>query len=150
MSALSDFLNPIQPEEQEIYISSRFVKRDDEGNVLTDEEGKPVLRPFRIRPVTQEENTKITKQATKIKKVNGMSVPELDSLEYGRRLVVAGTVEPDFTNSAMCQQANTLDPLEVPGRLLLAGEYAKLTQAITELSGFGESAAAEIQEAAKN
>lgn len=150
MSALSDFLNPIQPEEQEIYISNRFVKRDDEGNVLTDEDGNPVLRPFRIRPVTQEENTKITKQATKIKKVNGMSVPELDSLEYGRRLVVAGTVEPDFTNSAMCQQANTLDPLEVPGRLLLAGEYAKLTQAITKLSGFGESAAAEIQEAAKN
>ena len=32
-------------------------------------------------------------------------------------------------------QYGTLDPLEVPGRMLLVGEYARLSQAILALSG---------------
>lgn len=146
MSGLSDFLHPVAPEEQEVYISQRFVRHDDDGNVMLDQDNKPVLAPFRIRPVAQEVNDAITKAATKTKTVKGQTVRELDGVEYNRRLIVAGTVEPDMTSTALCQSCGTLDPLEVPGKLLLAGEYAKLLQAITELSGFD----LDVQAEAKN
>ena len=150
MSGLSDFLNPILPEEEEVYVSRRFVRRDEEGNIMMDSAGNPVLRPFRIRALTQEENGKISKAATRVRMVNGVPTPDLDSEDYNRRLIVAATVDPDFTNTAMCQKVGTLDPLEVPGKMLLAGENAVLLRAITRLSGFGADAAAQIQNDAKN
>lgn len=140
MSGLSDFLNPILPEEQEIYVSDRFVQHDEEGNVVMGPDGKPIPRLFRVRALTQAENDEITKRATRTTVVKGQKVSQLDGLEYGRRLVVTATVDPDFSNSALCQHYGTLDPLEVPGKMLLSGEYNKLMEAITALSGFGDPA----------
>ena len=51
-------------------------------------------------------------------------------------MVVAATVEPDFRAKELCDAYGVLDPLLVPGKMLLSGEYAKLLRAITELSGF--------------
>ena len=50
MSNLSAFLHPVQAEEaREVIISKRFLGED----------GRPV--PFKIRPLTQEENNRLTK-----------------------------------------------------------------------------------------
>lgn len=125
MSKLSTFLHPVAvSEEKEIVISKRF----------QDEKGNPV--PFKIRALTQEENDTITKQATRRAKVNGQMVEQLDSTDFSRRMVVAATVEPDFRAKELCDAYGVLDPLMVPGKMLLSGEYAKLLRAITELSGF--------------
>ena len=125
MSKLSTFLHPVAvSEEREIVISKRF----------QDEKGNPV--PFKIRALTQEENDTITKQATRRAKVNGQMVEQLDSTDFSRRMVVAATVEPDFRAKELCDAYGVLDPLMVPGKMLLSGEYAKLLRAITELSGF--------------
>ena len=125
MSKLSTFLHPVAvSEEKEIVISKRF----------QDEKGNPV--PFKIRALTQEENDTITKQATRRAKVNGQMVEQLDSTDFSRRMVVAATVEPDFRAKELCDAYGVLDPLRVPGKMLLSGEYAKLLRAITELSGF--------------
>ena len=125
MSKLSIFLHPVAvSEEKEIVISKRF----------QDEKGNPV--PFKIRALTQEENDTITKQATRRAKVNGQMVEQLDSTDFSRRMVVAATVEPDFRAKELCDAYGVLDPLMVPGKMLLSGEYAKLLRAITELSGF--------------
>ena len=125
MSKLSTFLHPVAvSEEKEIVISKRF----------QDEKGNPV--PFKIRALTQEENDTITKQATRRAKVNGQMVEQLDSTDFSRRMVVAATVEPDFRAKELCDAYGVLDPLMVPGKMLLSGEYAKLLRAITELTGF--------------
>lgn len=125
MSKLSTFLHPVAvSEEKEIVISKRF----------QDEKGNPV--PFKIRALTQEEDDTITKQATRRAKVNGQMVEQLDSTDFSRRMVVAATVEPDFRAKELCDAYGVLDPLMVPGKMLLSGEYAKLLRAITELSGF--------------
>ena len=125
MSKLSTFLHPVAvSEEKEIVISKRF----------QDEKGNPV--PFKIRALTQEENDTITKQATRRAKVNGQMVEQLDSTDFSRRMVVAAMVEPDFRAKELCDAYGVLDPLMVPGKMLLSGEYAKLLRAITELSGF--------------
>lgn len=136
MSKLSAFLHPItENEEKEVVISNRF--RDENGN--------PV--PFRIRALTQEENDAITKKSTRRVKVNGQMVENLDSVDFSRRMVVAATVEPDFSNSELCQRYGVMDPLMVPGRMLLSGEYGKLLKAITDLSGFDDN---DLGDKAKN
>lgn len=134
MSNLSAFLNPARVENQSLVISGRF----------KDEEGNPV--PFVIRPLTQQENDKLVRQSTRTVKVNGQPVEKLNNLEYGRRLVVAGTVTPDFASEELCRAYGTLDPLEVPGRMLLVGEYNRLSSAIMELSGLEDN----LEDQAKN
>ena len=79
-------------------------------------------------------------------KVNGQPVEKLDSLEYGRRMVVAATESPNFASEELCKAYGAMDPLQVPSRMLLVGEYAKLSRAIMELSGLSD----DLEEQAKN
>lgn len=134
MSNLSAFLNPAKVDNQTLVISARFKGED----------GSPV--PFVIRPLTQQENDGLVRQSTRTVKVNGQPVEKLNSLEYGRRVVVAATVSPDFTSEELCRAYGTMDPLEVPGRMLLVGEYNKLSSAIMALSGLDD----DLEEQAKN
>lgn len=125
MSQLSAFLHPVSlGEEREVVISSRF--QDGEGNSV----------PFRIRPVTQWENDAITRLSRRTQKVNGILQDYLDTVEYNRRLVVVATIIPDFQNKELCQQYGTLDPLELPAKMLLSGEFRKLITEILDVSGF--------------
>lgn len=125
MSKLSAFLHPVTVrEEKEIVISDRF----------QDENGDPV--PFKIRALTQEENDKITRQATRRVKNGGQISEQLDSVDFSHRMVVAATVEPDFQAKELCDAYGVVDPLLLPGRMLLSGEYAKLLKEITNFSGF--------------
>ena len=123
MSNLNVFLNPAPVENETVIISKRFL----------DEHGKPV--PFIIRPITQKENDLLIRQSTRTIKVNGHPVEKLDNVEYSRRVVIAATVTPDFTREELCRAYDTMDPLEVPGKMLLVGEYNKLSAAIMALSG---------------
>ena len=133
--SLKAFLHPaVVSEEKEIVISKRFL----------DDNGKPV--PFKIRALTQEENEKLVKQSTRNVKINGRATEKLDSSEFTKRLVVAGTVEPDFSSKEMCDAYGVLDPLRVPARMRLSGGFSRLAQEITELSGFEM----DIGEEAKN
>ena len=137
MAGLSAFLHPELPEEEDVIVSKRFV-----------EDGKPVA--FRVRPITQEENQQLIKQHTKIVKKGGLTERKLDSERYVNALIVAGTVFPDFRAKELCEAYGTLDPLQVPGKMLLAGEYQKLSDAIMSLSGLSDDAAEEEAEEAKN
>lgn len=90
MSKLSAFLHPVTTsEEKEVVISNRF----------QDESGQPV--PFKIRALTQEENDAITRQATRRRKEGGQTIEQLDSVDFTRRMVVAATVEPDFSSKEL-------------------------------------------------
>ena len=62
----------------------------------------------------------------------------LKAMADGAAPVVAATVEPDFSSKELCDGCGVLDPLLVPGKLLLSGEYARLVKEITKLSGFTE------------
>lgn len=148
MSKLSDFLNPITAnEEREIIISKRFVRRDDEGNPVRDESGNLVLRPFKIKALTQEENSALVQAATTVyRDRTGAKVTDFDKVKYSRSLVVAATVDPNFSSKEMCDGVGVVSPLLVPEKILLAGEYQKLADAIAEVSGIGE----DWEEVAKN
>lgn len=135
MSDLNAFLNPASPvERREVVISKRFRRED----------GSPA--PFVIRPITQGENDELIRQSTHPTKVNGQTVRTLNQTEYGHRVVVAATLEPNFSSEELCAAYGTLDPLEVPGKMLLVGEYGKLSREILALSGMDD----DPEEQAKN
>lgn len=136
MSRLSAFLNPITTEEtKEVIVSKRFV----------DENGKPV--PFVIKALTQEENDKIVRKCRHLRKMpDGRTQEMLDNSELSRNLVVAATVEPDFHDAELCTHYGVVDPTELPGRMLLAGEYAALTAAVMEICRYND----DLEEEAKN
>ena len=92
------------------------------------------------------------KRATKKTKLNGQIVQELDSDKYGKLLVQACVVSPDFQDSEICAYYKTMDPLEVPGRMLTVGEYNRLVNAIKELNELvtEESELDELEDEAKN
>lgn len=135
MSALSAFLHPaVTREEKEVIISKRFLGED----------GKPV--PFKIRSLTQEENAAIIKTATRQKKVDGQWQDSIDANELSARTVVEATIFPDFRSAELCERYGTKDPVQVPGKMLLAGEFSRLIDAVSKLSGFDKS----LDEEAKN
>ena len=128
MSRLSAFLHPVSTkEEKEVVVSRRF----------QDENGEPV--PFKIRALTQEENEALVRASRHPKKKgSGTWEEELDPMELSARVVVAATVEPDFSSKELCDAYGVLDPVLVPRKMLLTGEYGALLQAINDLSGFGK------------
>lgn len=137
MSKLSAFLHPVEEKrEKEVIVSTRF----------RDEKDKPI--PFKIRSLTQEENEAITKKSMRVKKINKQAQEVLDSGEYSRRIVVAATVEPDFSSKELCDGFGVVDPLLVPAKMLLVGEYNKLLEEIMGLSGI--ELENDIEEDAKN
>lgn len=123
MGDIKAFLQPpVMNEEKEVVISKRF----------RGEDGKPV--PFVIRVIDQETNGKLLKQAMRKTKLNGQIVQELDSDKYGKLLVHACVVSPDFRDAEVCAYYKTADPLDVPGRMMAVGEYNRLVKAIKELN----------------
>ena len=130
---------PVMDETEEVVISKRFTGAD----------GNPA--PFVIRAIDQETNDKLIAQATKRKKINGQLVQELDNERYGRLLVSACVVEPDFKNAELCAYYKTVNPLDVPSRMLSVGEYGQLVKAIQKLNGIvtSEDESMELQEEAK-
>jgi len=138
MGVLSAFLHP-EPMDitKEIIISDRFK-----------EDGKPV--PFKIRTISQAENDALVKKAQKVDMVRGRRIQYQDDQRYTNSLIVACTVQPDFRDAELCQAYGTLDPLEVPGKMLLSGETAKLVEAIMTLNGFAIQPPEEEEEEAKN
>lgn len=141
MGDIKAFLQPpVMNEEKEVVISKRFKGAD----------GKPV--PFVIRVIDQETNGKLLKQAMRKTKLNGQIVQELDSDKYGKLLVQACVVSPDFRDAQVCSYYKTADPLDVPGRMMTVGEYNRLVKAIKELNELitSDEELAALEEEVKN
>lgn len=137
MATLHAFLHPEPIEKtKEVIISARF--KDENGEVV----------PFVIKNITQEENSALNKKCKRIDTVKGMRVESFDSVKYTNMLVVACTIQPDFRASDICEAYKTIDPLDVPARMLTAGEFVKLTEEIMNLNDFDD--AEKLEDDAKN
>ena len=138
MDNLQAFLNPVTADEtKEVVISKRFVDKD----------GKPI--PFKSKTIMQEENERITRKCRKVETIRGQRVESLDNQKYNRALIVACTVEPDFRNADLCKAYGTVDPLDLPGKMLTVGEANNLAREILDLNGFSDEAE-QLEDEAKN
>lgn len=139
MGVLDAFLHPIAVEEtKKVEVSKRFVGED----------GKPV--PFEIKTIPQGENSQLIKKFTRRKLVNGSTTEIFDTAGYTNALIVECTVQPDFQDSRMCEAYGVLDPMMVPGKMLLSGEYSALVGEIMKLNGFDADSLLRDEEEAKN
>lgn len=146
---LHDFLNPVSKDEtREVVVTDRFIQHDAEGKPILDEAGNTIPAKFKIKALTEEEVANLRKKCTrKEKNRSGQWVENFDSSRFVRALVVAATVEPDFAASELCAAYGVMDPLDVPGKMLLAGEYTRLSDEICTLSRIFDD---EVEEDAKN
>ena len=139
MGVLDAFLHPIAVEEtKKVEISKRFIGED----------GKPV--PFEIKTISQDENAQLIKQYTRRKVVNGSVVENFNTAAYTNALILECTVQPDFRDNQMCEAYGVLDPMMVPGKMLLSGEYSALVGEIMKLNGFDADSLLKDEEEAKN
>ena len=137
MSVLKGFLQPSPMDRtKEVIISERFKGED----------GKPL--PFKIRVIDQETNNKLYKASKITKVVKGQIIESIDNEEYSKRLVATCVVEPDFKDASLCEYYKTVNPLDVPNRMLSSGEFNRLMNAINELNEFDTPEV--IEEQAKN
>ena len=137
MSVLKGFLQPSPMDKtKEVVISERFKGED----------GKPL--PFKIRVIDQETNNKLYRASKRTKTVKGQIMETIDNEEYAKRLVATCVIEPDFKDSSLCEYYKTVNPLDVPGRMLSSGEFNRLMTAINDLNEFDTPES--IEEQAKN
>lgn len=133
------FLNPVQQtEEKDVVISDRFKDRD----------GKVV--PFRIKALSQGEIEDITRRSRKVKIVKGQQIESVDPVEMTNRIAVAATVNPPFASKELCDNYGVLDPLMVPGEMLRPGEFNRLIDEISALSGYNEDTTLQLENEIKN
>ena len=107
MSSLSAFLNPIQVENKEVFVSNRF-----------QEDGKPV--PFIIRSISEAENKELMKKYTK-KDKKGQE--NFNRYEYIHELVATAVVDPDL-NDTRLQEKYGLGISKCLSNMLDMGEFA--------------------------
>lgn len=133
------FLNPVQQtEEKDVVVSDRFKDRD----------GKVV--PFRIKALSQGEIEDITLRSRKVKIVKGQQIESVDPVEMTNRIAVAATVNPPFASKELCDNYGVLDPLMVPGKMLRPGEFNRLIDEISALSGYNEDTTLQLENEIKN
>lgn len=127
MSNLQAFMTPNTEETREVIISDRF--KDKDGKVV----------PFVIKSLSQAENEEI-KRRTSVPMIEHNTIigQKIDSEKYGRELVLASVTTPNFRDSELCKFYATMDPLEVPSKMLRVGEYNRLVKAINDLNGLND------------
>jgi hypothetical protein len=127
MSGLSAFLNPTYTEQTaEVFISDRFL----------DDDGKPIA--FKLKTLTQETLELISKRSRKEQTIDGRKVSAIDKVEHLNRCLVEACVYPNFKEKELCEHFGTLDPVDVPRKMLLVKEYEKLARAFLDLNGLSD------------
>ena len=130
MSSLNAFLHPVQVENKEVIVSNRFI-----------EDGKPV--PFIVRPITEKENGQLMRKYTR-KDKSGRDV--LDRTEYAHALVASAVVFPDLTNAELQNAYHVLGENALITEMLNVGEFAVLSQAVSEVSGLNQTINKDVEE----
>lgn len=124
MNHLSAFLHPTHTEETiEVVISDRFL----------DENGEPVK--FKLKAISPEKLNMIQKRSTRTNKRGEQSI---DNQQCLNRCIVEACIEPDFKNKELCEHYGTIDPVDLPQKMLLLREYQKLATAFIELNGLDD------------
>jgi len=131
MSSLNAFLHPIEASQEEVVISDRF-----------QEKGVPV--PWKLRPVTQEENAEIVKKNTRRTKKGEQ---EFNRMDYTCDLVIAGVVFPDLNNADLQKAYGVIGARSLLGKMLLVGEYGRLSMEVQRISGLDEDINEDMEEA---
>ena len=131
--SLSEFLleNPISDEVASIYPSERFKKRG---------------LAFKIRPISGQEFADYQSECTSVKGQGKNRQVSFDTRKYNSLIALNHTVEPNFKDAQLLQQANCTLPEQFLFRSLKAGELQELCTQILVLSGFDNDMSEQVDE----
>lgn len=140
MSGLSAFLNQnaIKVENEKHIISERFV----------DDKGEPI--PWEIRAIDEDLNESIRKSCViqERDKRTRMVTERIDHELYLAKLVTECVVYPNLKDAKLQESYGVLGAEKLIKKMLTAGEYAKIIEAVQEVNGFDDDD--ELVEKAKN
>lgn len=111
------------------------------------------LLEFRVRPISEDENQKCFKQATRYapSKPGQPKKPiETDQAKYRSFIIYTATVDDDrakvWDNREAMNQLDVMQGVDMIDRVLIHGEKERVLDVINEISGFGD----DMEELAKN
>ena len=111
-------------ETEDVVVSQRFKDKD----------GKPI--PWKIRSITEEENTALRKSCMKrIKGRNGYT-NELNTDDYLGKMVAESVIYPDPKDAALQDNHGVKGAESLLRKMLLPGEYSTLLQKVQEINGY--------------
>jgi hypothetical protein len=135
MSKLQNFLNrntAVNDQTTEVSVSNRFI--DDDGQILK----------FKIKAIPMNTYKSIQNECIK---TNKKGVIETDTTAIQEKLVIEGTVDPNFKDADSIKSAGCILPEQYLNKVLLIGEIVKLSGEIMTLSGFNNSMDDLVEEA---
>lgn len=127
--------NAIKYKEVEYIASERFV----------DENGKPIL--WRFRTLTEAESQKLRakcKRRVTDARTRQTSI-ETDNEKYNDLMIEQCVIYPNLNDAALQESYGAVGAAELARTMLLPGEYADLSMAITEANGFDSGMADKIK-----
>lgn len=129
--------NAIPVVNKKLVVSSRF----------QDEKGQPV--EWELRPISEDENTKIKDDCTSRMVFKGRQTVDFNSNGYLRQLCAKSVVFPDLADAELQKSYGVMGEEELLGAMLLPGEFTTLMQFVQEVNGFDadrfEEAKAEVK-----
>ena len=91
-----------------------------------------------LKGLTGDELSKIRKECTRKRKVNGKWEEKLNNAEYDAGVIIAATTNFNWNNQKLLSKFEMSDGKQFIIKKLLAGEKNALVEAILQLSGFNE------------
>lgn len=111
-----------------------------------DENGEPVA--WELKPLSADTIKNMRKQFTTKKKVKGQTVEEFDSTGYTNELVLETVQFPNLRAVDLLESYQVKHtPTEILFKMLIAGEYDKLANRVSEVNGYGEDINEAIEDA---
>lgn len=114
----------------------KMPQKDVEVKRLSESLGEKIV--FKLKGVPAPERDSIREMA-----INSDS--EVNITEFRKGMILAGVSEPNLRDESLRKHFNAATPYDLIDKLFLPGESDALYEQITELSGFGEDAVAEIK-----
>jgi Phage XkdN-like tail assembly chaperone protein, TAC len=109
------------------------------GSDINVEQEVPIKRlgaSLRVKAIAGEQLTAIQEQCTHYVGKGANQTKQLDETKFGKLLISTACVSPNFGDSRLLEKFGAIDAADCVQKALLAGEIAKLTSTVMEISGF--------------
>lgn len=93
---------------------------------------------FKVKAVDGNMLTKIQEQATFYVGKGSKRQKQIDEQKVGHLLIAKACINPDFSNKKLIEKYEATDAADCVQKALLAGEVARISEKITDISGFGD------------
>lgn len=135
MAGLSNFLakNVIPANTtEEFTLSNRFVEYDDDGNLLTDINGNPILAKFTIKALEPSKYMRIATGAVKVSKT-GMDLDDGGMTDTSLSLIIESLKVPDLYDRDLQNSYGVLTAVDLIDKMFTTSEIQILMEKINAL-----------------